>query len=167
MSALTDVRFSVSFLAAPGAKLPKGERRLRIVDASGRTVLSLTSQGNSIEGTRPATDKPVTFEVEIRNENPAFSLTTQRRMITPQGLGAQEILQVRPVIAKREVLIPDGGIAEMLASEAQLLALPELQVFAAQLPRLAAGPKAEIRGDKIFVVFSVFETGLAHRQIVV
>jgi len=167
LSVLTDVQFSVSFLAAPGAKLPKGERRLRIVDAAGRTVLSLTSQGNSIEGTRPATDKPVTFEVEIRNENPAFSLTTQRRMLTPQGLGAREILQVRPVVAKREVLIPDAGLLVILANEAELLALPQVQAFAAELPRLAVGPKVDLRGDRVFVVFSVFETSLQHRQIIV
>ena len=161
-----DVRFSVFFLPAPGAKLPKGERRLRIVDASGRTVLSMSTQGDSIEGTRPATDRPVEFQVEIRSENPPFSLTTQRRMVTPRGLDARDILQVRPVLVKREVLIPDGGFAELVADEARLLALPQVQqAFATELPRLASGPRAELRGDKVFVVLSVFSTGLAHRQI--
>jgi hypothetical protein len=163
---LTDVSFTVQLLAAPGARVPQGERRLRIADADGRTVLSLNSQANELTGTRPPSDKPVTFVFEIRSENPAYTLATQRQMITPPGLAVREILQVRPVLAKRQVQLVDPPLSVLLATEAQLLALPEVQAFAAELPRLAAGPKIDLRAGKVFVVFSVFETQLQHRQIV-
>lgn len=69
-------------------------------------------------------------------------------------------------MAKREVLTPDGGFAVLLAGEARLLALPQVQqALAAELPRLASGPKAQLRGDEVFVVFSVFVPSLQHRQI--
>ncbi len=167
ISALTDVPFSLQFLSAPGAKMPKGERKLRIVDDSGRTVLSVSTQRDVIDGVRPATAKPVTYQVELGNDNPAFTLTVQRRMVAPQGLGSREILQVRPIVAKRGVLVPTSTLPLiLLASDAELLARPEVQAFAAELPRLASVPKVEVRGDKVFVVFSVFAKDLAQRQIV-
>jgi hypothetical protein len=71
------------------------------------------------------------------------------------------------VVAKREVLIPDAGRGVILGDEALLRALPQVQAFAAELPRLATPPRVDIRGDRVFVVFSVFETGLTPRQIVI
>lgn len=38
--------------------------------------------------------------------------------------------------------------------------------FAAEQPRRAVGPKVDLRGDRVVVMFSVFETGLAHRRII-
>lgn len=167
-AALSDVPFSLQFVDAPGAKLPKGQRRLRIVDDNGRTVLSVSTQGDVIDGVRPASDKPVTYQVELGNDSPAFTLTTQRRMVPPQaGNQRKEILQVRPVLAKREALVPPADVPLLLlASEAELLARPEVQAFAAELPRRASTPRLDVRGGQVFIVFSVFAPELANRQVV-
>ncbi len=165
----TEVAFSVQFLDAPGAKLPKGKRNLRIVDDNGRTLLSVSAQGDVIDGVRPTTDKAVTYQVELGNDSPAFTLTTQRRMVPPQaGNQRKEILQVRPVLAKREALVPPTDVPLLLlASEAELLARPEVQAFAEELPRRASAPRLDVRGGQVFIVFSVFAPVLASRQVVI
>jgi hypothetical protein len=162
----TDVTFTVGVLAAPGAKLPKGERRLRIADASGKTILSVTTQDNSFEGVRPKSDKPVTYQVTITSDNPPFVLSGERRMIPPGDVaGSTENLQVKPVLVKRQVLLPPTRLEVLFMDSTQLLALPDLAGFAAEFPRLAVPAKARVRASDIAIEFSVFAPELAHRQI--
>ncbi|MCR5867391.1 hypothetical protein [Aquincola sp. J276] len=166
LSAFTDVRFSVSVQAAPGAKLPKGERRLRIADATGRTVLSIGSQDNRFEGIRPKAEEPLRYQVSITSDNPAFTLSCERRMIPPgEVAGDGEHLQVRPVLVKREAVLPLTRAEVLLLGADALLAQPELASFADELPRLAVPATARVRGNAIVIEFSVFSPSLANRQI--
>ena len=163
---LSDVPFSVAVQAAPGGQLPSGQRTLRISDASGRTLLSLNTTGNAFTGTRPRTDQPVTYEVVIQSLLPPMTLSAKRRMIPPGDVaGPTENLQVRPVVGRRELLLPLARVDLLLMDADQLLALPEMLVHAGDFLRLADKPKVAVRSDGIAIVFAVFETTLANRQI--
>ncbi len=163
---LSDVPFTVGVQAAPGAKLPKGERRLRISDADGRTILSVTSQDNFFQGVRPKSDKPVTYRLTITSDSPAFVLSAERRMIPPgEAAGPTENLQVRPVLIKRQVLLEPTRLEVLFLDSAELLALPDLAPFVAEIPRVAVPAKARVRTNDIAIEFSVFSSELARRQI--
>jgi len=169
---LTEVPFSVSyggglfggFAGLSGTK-PFGTRRLRIVDSSGRTVLSLSSVRDSFTGTRPASATPVTYEFEVESVQPDFTLRGRRQAVPPQGIGQAENLAFLPIVAQREARVPLSAVPSIfLATDAELLARPEVQAFASELPRLFSKPRVVVRGDQVFIVFSVFETTLGHRQ---
>jgi hypothetical protein len=169
-----DVPFSVSFggggglLAGIGPLVP-GERRLRIVDADGRTVLSLSSQDNFFKGTRPASAAPVTYEFEVRGQFPgqgaAFTLKGRRRAVRPASPGQPEQLSFRPIRAIRRVaLSPASAALALLSSREELLTLPEVQARGEELSRRTSTPGLEVGDRQVAVVFVVLETTLAHSQ---
>ena len=162
-----DVPFSVQFLDANGARAPKGRHQVRIVDSTGRALLQMNLSDTTVSGARPPSDKPVTYELAIFAENPAFQIIGSRRVVTlPASVTGGEFLEAKPVLARREVAIPASDVALLLlATDAELLARPEVQALGLEIERIATRPQVDVRDGKGFITFSIFAIEMAVRRL--